>query len=183
MADVSFKKFKPKGFIPSSSSRFYVEILGFGEQVQSLENYLIYTDSEKKRFLVKSVDFEEGNIEVGSIDYFSFFNIEYPRGWKKPTNGSITFIDNQQGNIYKFFHKWAKLAGITRFVGIKPTNLHNYSISFSLNRYDYNGDDQLVSNFTIFPKTLPKWVNDYENNSLQAFDVEFIIVDWDLQFV
>ena len=179
-AVVKFSKFKPNNFIPSSSDRFYIEILDFGSKISSLKNNLIYLGTDKQRLLVKSVDVDEGNLSISKISFFDFFEIEYPKAWKKPESISITFIDNHNGDVYKFFHKLAKLANLTSFKGIKPTSLQDYSLSVKLTRYNKIGEIILDSDFTIFPKSLPKWVNEYDNNSLQMFNIEFIIVDYQL---
>jgi hypothetical protein len=177
---VSFSKFKPKNFIPSSSDRFYIEILSFGDKVKDLENDLIYIglSDNSKRLLVKSADIDEGTIDVSNISLFDYFQIEYPKSWKKPEEISISFIDNHNGQVYKFFHKWADLAGLTKFRGISPVNLHQYSIAIKIIRYNRFGETSLDSEFTIFPKSLPKWVNEYENNAMQIFDINFTVVDY-----
>jgi hypothetical protein len=182
-ASVSFSKFKPNNFIPSSSDRFYIEIMGLGSKISNLKNDLIFLGTDQKRLLVKNVDVDEGNITMSKISFFEFFEIEYPKAWKKPESMSITFIDNHNGSIFKFFHKLAKTAGLTSFRGIKPTNLQDYSIAVKLIRYNKIGEVILDSDFTIFPKSLPKWINEYDNNAMQMFNIEFTIVDYMLNSI
>jgi len=181
LATLTFSKFKPKNFIPSTSANFYLELISLGSKISDLEKGLIFL-GDTKRLLVKDADVEEGNIEMSSISLMDFYKIEYPKGWQKPEALDITFYDNQNGDIYKFFQNIAKKSGIQSFKGIKPTELHKYSLEVHLIRYNKIGETILDSNFTIYPKSLPKWVNDYENSAIQVFSISFSILDYKLNF-
>jgi hypothetical protein len=111
-----------------------------------------------------------------------FFKIEYPKSWVKPNEVSITFIDDQNGKIYNFFHTLVEKTGLTKFRGIKPTSLQDYSISIRVVRYNKIGEEKIISSYTIFPKSLPKWVNGYDSESMQFFEIQFIVVDYKLEF-
>jgi len=181
--EVSFAKFKPRNYIPSTSSNFYVEILSFGPKVKDLEKKLIFLGSKKeKRLLVKNVEVEEGNIEMSSVSLLDFYKIEYPKGWKKPETISITFFDDHNGNIYNFFQSYVKKCNLNKFRGIKPINLEQYSMEIQLTRYNKVGKTIMESTYTIFPKAIPKWVDDYENSSMQIFNIEFTILDFKIDF-
>ena len=38
------------------------------------------------------------------------------------------------------------------------------------------------ASYSLFPKSLPKWVNSYDSESVQLFEIEFIVVDYKLEF-
>jgi hypothetical protein len=178
---IDYASFKPKGFQPSSTSRFFVEILDLGSKVSSLKQKLLFLGDNKK-LLIKEVEGNDGTIETGAINLTDFFKIEYPKTWIKPDSISITFIDDQNGKIYNFFHTLAEKTGLTKFRGIKPTSLQDYSISVRLVRYNRIGEEKIISTYSLFPKSLPKWVNSYDSESVQLFEIEFIVVDYKLEF-
>jgi hypothetical protein len=182
MGKKTFSSFKPKNFQPSATDRFYVEFKELGSKISSLKSKLIFLGDDKK-LLVKSIDTDDGNIVTGEVQLTPYFKIEYPVSWEKPNNVSISFIDDQNGKIYNFFHSLPNLTELNKFKGISPLQLHNYSISIRVPRYNKIGEDKFVSEYTLFPKSLPKWVNDYDGSGNQVFEIEFIIVDYKLEFL
>jgi len=173
---MTFGKFRPKNFLPSSTNRFYIEIISMGEKVKSLQNEFIFLT--KNRLLVQNIEIQEGNIATSEIQLFDFFKIEYPKSWQKPEEMSITFIDSTDGKIFKLFHKYAKLCKLDSFKGISPVNLDKYSFDIKIYRYTNTGKIFYTSTYKIFPKILPKWIDDYSDNNLQTFNIEFMILDY-----
>jgi len=180
MAEVSLKNFKPN-FIPSSTSHFYVEVISFGSKISNLKDKLLFIGSDKKRLLIKNIEIDIGDIEISELSYTSFFKIEFPKSWRKPEEITITFIDDDKRTIYNFFQEYIDLIGLNKFRGIKIKNLADYSIEILVTRYDRFGNTVLQDTYTIFPKSIPKDLYDYESDTLQVFSIPFIIVDYQMQ--
>jgi len=166
---------------PARTDTFYAKIVSVGEKLSIDKNDLNLIGSGGNEFmLIEEISIDEGSIVYSSFQYFEFFSYEYPKSWKPPKDVSITFIEVEDGKIFQTLNKIVTDSNLRKFTGIAPGNLHKYSIELEINRFTPEGEKVFGGNFTLYPKSLPKWVNTYGSSGNQTFSIDFQIVGYQL---
>jgi len=168
-------------FTIGTGDKFFIKVLDVGSKCSvSLKDFNMIGKGNHAIVLCEDVTIDEGNVNIGSIDFASWFSVKYPAQWQKPEELSITFVDSDKLTFYKAIHKLVSKTPLTKWRAINPKNLHEYSLKIEIHRYDFLGKSSLVSRFTVFPAELPQWAGSYGNSGKVTYSVKFIIVDWEL---
>lgn len=167
----------------SDTSKFYAKVISVGSELGMSTDDFHLIGSSEKLILCASVTLAEGDMAMGSVDFCDYFKVPYVKGWRKPEDVSIAFIDDDTYTLYNAFHTIAKKTGAEeRMGGISPKNMHKYSIKIEFTRYDKRGNSVYKSEYTLFPKTLPQWTGAYGDAAKFQFDMNMSVIDYKVLF-
>ena len=120
--------------------------------------------------------------QTTSRDGFSGHNIDYYESWEKPDELKMTMIDNENGDIFNFFHNFCDDIGLTKYRGIAISHMIRYYMKIHLVRYNSEGKIIMDFFYYLVPKSMPNWVDAYGSNAGQEFDMQFIVLDFEQNF-
>jgi hypothetical protein len=174
--------FDPKKEL-SDTSKFFAKVVSVGNKLTVKVDDFHLIGNEEKLIFCESVTLAEGDMAMGSVDFCDYFKVPYVKGWRKPEDVTISFIDDDTYTLYSTFHKIAKDTKVEeKMGGISPTQIHNYSIKIEFTRYDKRGNSVYKSEYTLFPKTLPQWTGSYGSSAKFQFDMNLSVIDYKVLF-
>lgn len=133
-------------------------------------NGIFSTDAKNMKFYALSTAIPTRQIEVHNR-WYNGVGYSYSGKESSPETIRITFWDNQDLEVYRYFHRWMNTMGDT--VAHRKVNPRNYRRAIKLNLKDTS--DLLINEFFVFEGVFPVEIGEvslsYEESNLMTFDV------------